>query len=122
MPRTRAQRSRSLLRRGRESKYRTRSARADPEQNDFDRLQQHHEVEGERVVLDVVEVVLELLARVLGRGTVAVAHLRPAGDARLDEMPLGIEGNGFGELLHEGRALRPRADEAHVAEQHVEKL
>src|SRR6478672_5627440 len=99
-----------------------RSARADPEENNLDRLQKHHQVEDQAVVLDIVEVVFELLLCIFLRGAVAVAHLGPAGDARLDEMALLVERHPVRELGDEFRALRPRPDEAHVAEQHVDRL
>src|SRR5207248_6723039 len=89
---------------------------------DFDGQQKHHEIEGEAVVLHVIEVVLELLLRVLFRSAVAVAHLRPAGDPRLDEMALRIERDGASERLDEYRPLGPRTDEAHLAEEHVQEL
>ena len=56
-------------------------------------LEQDHQVQQQRVVLDVVEVVLQLLLRVLDRRAVLVAHLRPAGDAGLDAVAHGVEGD-----------------------------
>src|SRR6266487_2204792 len=43
-----------------------------------------------RRVFDVVEVVLELVQRVLGAGAVGIIDLRPAGQPRFDEMPLAV--------------------------------
>ena len=57
--------------------------RAFAEQHDADSLDQHQQVEEQGVVLDVVQVELVLPARVFDRCTVAVAHLRPTGDAGL---------------------------------------
>src|SRR5581483_11571633 len=47
---------------------------------------------------------------------------RPAGDARADEMPLGVARMLLLELLHENRPLGARTDHRHVAAQDVEEL
>ena len=48
-----------------------------------------------RHVLDVEEIVLQLLERVLDARAVGVADLRPAGQARPDDVALAVEGNLF---------------------------
>src|SRR3954454_19079410 len=66
------------------------------------------EIEADRPVLDVIEVVLDPL---LDRGVAAPpVDLRPAGDAGLDLVPEHVLGNLVLELGDEQRALRPRAD------------
>src|SRR2546426_5321595 len=45
------------------------------------------------IVLDVVQVVLKLLARILDRSSVGVHYLSPAGDARPDQVAQIIERN-----------------------------
>ena len=73
-----------------------------------------------RPVLDVVEVVLDAL---LERGVAAPAvDLRPAGDAGLHLVAQHVLRNAVLELLDEERPLRPRADERHVAAEHVPEL
>src|SRR5262249_30855878 len=74
------------------------------------------------MVLDVIEVELELPHRVLDRRAVRRPDLGPAGDPRLDAMAHAVERDLMGELLDEARPLRPRANEAHLALQHVDEL
>src|SRR5437764_12708075 len=73
-------------------------------------------------MLDVVEVVAQLFHGVLARGAVAVLHLRPPGEARLDGVALLVERNLLRQLLDEERAFRTRPDEAHVAADDVPQL
>src|SRR5207244_941768 len=101
---------------------RARSLRALSGQHDTDRFEQYDDVKKERVVLDVVEVVLELLHRILERRAVVVADLRPSGDAGLYAVADRVIRDFAGELVDEIGALGPWADEAHVAPQHVEEL
>src|SRR5262245_54784828 len=56
-------------------------------QNHAHGLEQNDDVEEQRMVLDVVEVVLQLLYRVVERGAVVVADLRPPGHPGLDAVP-----------------------------------
>ena len=74
------------------------------------------------MVLDVVEVVLQLFLRVFNGRAVLVAHLCPAGDTGLDAVAHRVIGNLGGELLDEVGPLGARADQAHVAAEHVEEL
>ena len=76
------------------------------------------EVEPGGPVGDVVEVVLDALAK---RGVAAPAvDLGPAGNAGLHAMAGHVIGNGLAELLDEHGAFRARADQAHVALEHVD--
>src|SRR5262249_14790492 len=68
------------------------------------------------------EVVLQLLAGILDRRAVAAADLRVAGDAGLHAEALPEEGDLTLEPLDEDRALGARADEAHLANEHVPEL
>src|SRR5262245_7630034 len=78
------------------------------------------DVEQKRPVLDVVEVVLDAL---LDRGVAAPAvDLRPARHPALHSVAEHVLGDALLELLHEGGPLRPRPDEAHVAQQYVDEL
>src|SRR5882672_4203691 len=95
---------------------------APSEQHDLNGVEQDQEVEEERKVLDVVEIVLQLLERVVDGGAVVILVLGPAGDAELHGEPLHVEENLLLEILDELRTLGARSDEAHVAHQHIEEL
>src|SRR4030095_16450224 len=92
--------SREIGRRDRRG-FATPSARALAKENDSHGLEQDQEVEENRVVLDVVEVVLEFFHRLLDVGTVAVPHLCPTGDSRLDAVPDAVEGDLLAQHRHE---------------------
>src|SRR5512139_694320 len=85
-------------------------------------LEQDHEIEKQAVILDVIEVELQLVHRVFISCAIRVAHLRPAGDAGFDRVAHPVIGNFLCQVLHEIGALWAWADEAHVAEEHVENL
>src|SRR5581483_4051880 len=68
------------------------------------------------------QIVLQLLHPIFHGRTVWIAYLRPAGDARLDGVPVQIVGYPLRQLTHEERPLGAGPDEAHVALQHVEDL
>src|SRR5947209_19988221 len=69
---------------------------------------------------DVIEVVHDTLLD--ARVAAPTVDLRPAGDARLHAVTEHVLRNLLAELIDEHRALGPRADEAHVAAEHVEEL
>src|SRR5512140_2755885 len=70
------------------------------------------QVERQRPVLDVVDIVLDPL---LDRGVAAPAvDLGPAGEAALDLVAQHVARDLFTELVDEDRPLRPRADETHL--------
>src|SRR5262245_58854798 len=77
------------------------SAGPSAEHDDLHGLHENQEVEKDGEVLDVVEVVLELLARILDRRAVSVANLGPARDAGLHGVPARVEGNLILEVGHE---------------------
>ena len=86
------------------------------------RFEQNQHIQQQRVVLDVVDVVFELLDRVVDGGHVAMSDLRPTGNSRLDAMSHGIERNLFGQHRDEFRPFRTRAHQAHLAAKDVEDL
>ncbi len=89
------------------------------EQRD-ERQREDLQVQAERPVRDVVVVPLDALGE---RGLAAQAvHLRPARDAGLDAVAVAVADDVLAEQLDELGALGARADEAHVAAQHVEQL
>src|SRR6185503_14111918 len=68
-------------------RFSTDSTRALATQDHRDRAHDDVEVEQEAHVLDVVEVVAQLLLRILDRRAVRVAHLGPTREPRLDRVP-----------------------------------
>ena len=78
------------------------------------------EIERQRPVLDVVQVELDALFE--RRVAAPAVHLRPAGDAGLDLVPQHVLRDAVLELFDEERPLGPRADDGHVAAQHVPEL
>src|SRR4029078_12153110 len=82
----------------------------------------YREIEHTGDILDVKRVVAQLLHRVFERRAVAVLDLGPAGDPRLDRVPLLVERDLLRELLDEKTAFRARPHEAHVAAQDVVEL
>src|SRR5690606_28098265 len=86
------------------------------EQREHDDL----EIQPERPVLDVVEVVLDALLEV-GIAAPAV-HLGPAGDPGLHHVLLHVLRHLLLELRDEHRPLRARPDDRHLALEHVDEL
>src|SRR5512134_282477 len=97
-------------------------ARALAPEHDLDRLDENREIEQQAPVLDVVQVVLKLLERILFGRAVRVAELCPPGDAGLHAVALAVVRDRVLEVVHELRSLRTWADEAHVAAEHVQQL
>src|SRR6476660_1876609 len=93
-----------------------------PQQHGLHGIENDEDIEGERQVLDVEQVVLQLLQRVFDAGPVGVAHLRPAGETWPNDVPLAIEGDLPRQLVDELRALRTWTDQAHVSLEHVPQL
>src|SRR5262245_10871949 len=85
-----------------------------------DRLDENPQVEGEAPALDVVEVVLD---PPLDRGVPPPAvDLGPAGDARLHLVAKHVARHAAPEFFDEARPLGSRANQTHLAAQHVEEL
>src|SRR6185312_3728867 len=98
------------------------SARAFPEQDHADSADHDQKVENKIAMVHVIQIVCQLLSRVLDGGAVGVVHLRPPGDAGPDVMSVGVEWEDLAQLIDEVRALWPRADQAHFAAQYVDDL
>src|SRR5262245_4736187 len=99
-----------------------RSRRSAGEEDHLDGLDDDEEVQKQRAVLDVVQVVLELLAGLLERCAIVVPHLRPPGDPGSDDVPEHVERDSLLKLADEDRAFRARPDQAHVTAQDVDEL
>ena len=76
----------------------------------------------ERQVLDVEEVVLQLLHRVLDAGAVGVAHLRPAGQAGLHDVALAVERDLPRQVLRRTRAAPAAGRPGSCRREHVPEL
>src|SRR4051794_11441718 len=92
-------------------------ARAKRAQDDLD-------VQPNRPVVDVVEVVLDAPSQRLVRPDLAAmaVDLSPTCDARFDVVPPRVERNLPGPGLIVGERMRPRPDEGHLSAQHIQKL
>ena len=84
-----------------------------------DRSQQDLEIEEDRAVLEVVQVVAQFPRRAALRPRVAAAHLRPTGDARTDVVAPGIKRDAGLELFDQEGLFGARTDHAHLAAQDV---
>src|SRR5450755_1504705 len=78
------------------------------------------QVEPQRPVVDVVQIILYALAKVAAAAQ--VIDLRPSRDSRFYDVLLHVPWNLLTELRHELGAFRPWPDQRHVALEHVEKL
>ena len=67
------------------------SPRPKPRQHNFGRGQQNIDVQIDRGMFDVVEVVFDFVLGVGGAGGVALAYLGPAGDAGFYRVAVGVE-------------------------------
>src|SRR5205823_2358689 len=95
---------------------------APPQDHRLQRLHDDDEIERNRKILDVVEIVLELFNRVFDACPIRVADLRPAGHARLDYVTLAVERDALRQLAHELGAFRSRSDETHFPDEHIPQL
>ncbi|MNH09143.1 hypothetical protein D3C79_685870 [compost metagenome] len=73
-------------------------------------------------MLDVVKIMLNLDARIIGIGSITVHHLRPATDPRTHYMAIHIKGDLPLELVDKGTLFRPRPNQAHVPLEDIEEL
>src|SRR5690606_4891208 len=92
------------------------------EEHHVDGFQDDGGIEHEREVPDVVEVVFEFSQRVLDARAVGIVDLGPAGDAGFDQVPKVVAGDLRLVVAHQFVPLGARADEAHVALEHVPEL
>jgi len=88
----------------------------------LDCVEHDDEIERQRHVLDVVQLVLQFLQRIFPAGAVPVAHLRPSRDAGLHDVALPVERNIARETLHELRTLGSRPHEAHLTNEDIPQL
>src|SRR3546814_7897583 len=88
----------------------------------LDGQEQNKHIQEQRAMLYIVEVILDLFAGLADAGGVALAHLRPARNSGLDHMAVNIKGQLPVEVPYKSGLLGPRADQAHVALQHIEKM
>src|SRR5712692_3869743 len=94
-----------------------------PAQEDgFDRQEHDQQIQTNRSVLDVEQVVLKFFARICDGAAVLVLDLRPSGEAGPHHVAHSVIGNLFREPLDEFRALGTRADECHIAFEHAPQL
>src|SRR5206468_4104274 len=84
-------------------------------------LEDDDDIERDRHVLDVEQVVLQLLDRVFDAGAIRIADLRPARQPGLQYVPLTIVGDLLDKLLHELGPFRPGTHEAHVTAEDVHR-
>src|SRR5512138_3816034 len=98
------------------------TSRSLSQQYGFDGVEDDEQVERERQVLDVEQVVLQFLQRVFDAGAVGITHLRPTGESRPQNMSLTIEGDLPGQLGDKLRSFRARPDETHVPLEDIPQL
>src|SRR6202034_115301 len=95
------------------------SLRAPPQQHDLDRLEHDQDVQTNGSVLQVKQVVLQFLARIVQRVAVLILHLCPARNAWPHHVAHSVVRNLPAEPLDKFRSLRARSNEMHVALQHA---
>src|SRR5260370_13214316 len=87
-----------------------------PAQEDgFDRQEHDQQIQTNRSVLDVEQVVLKFFARIFYGAAVLVLDLRPSGEAGPHHVAHAVIRDFFGEPFDEFRALGTRADKGHIA-------
>src|SRR6202051_3208873 len=86
------------------------------------RARDDQQVEGNRLMLDVVQVIRELHRGPVDAAALAVVHLSPAGEAGSDREPRVVVGDALAELLDVADLLGTRPDNAHVAAEDVPRL
>src|ERR1700730_9332901 len=91
-------------------------------QHRMDRLEHDHGIELERIMPDVIKIVLKLRHRVFLTFAVGIIDLRPPRDTRLDQMTEMIKRNLFFVSLRALYPLGTRTDQAHLACQYIPKL
>src|ERR1700730_3125631 len=91
-------------------------------QNGFDRPQENCQVESQRKVLDVVEVVVELFLSVCDRVAVFVAYLRPTSDSWRNSVSQWVKRDFAREEFDEFGTFGSRSNKTHVSTQHIPQL
>src|SRR5207237_4152966 len=96
-------------------------SRAVTGQDGPDRLEENPDVEPQRPVLDVIEVVPHLLGFLLEVVRIAVADLRPACHPWTHRRSQTVVGDVFHEDLLIAGGMRTRPDQVHLPPQHVQQ-
>src|ERR1700722_3528172 len=91
------------------------SLRAPPEQHNLDRLEHNQQIQAERSILYVKQVILQFFPRIFQSVAVLVLHLRPAGDTRSDYMAHAVIRNLLAQPLDKLRSLRTRTYKRHIS-------
>ena len=76
--------------------------------DDHDCFKEDHQIEEERIVFDIVEVVLQLFRGILDRGAIVMTDFGPACNTRLGTVADGIERDFPGQLIDEDGRLGRR--------------
>ncbi len=93
-----------------------------PAEDDRDRPQDDPDVLENGATLDVLEVVTQLAAHVLDRQVVALMELREADHPGKHPLAVAVAVDPLAQAIEDPRLLGARADDVHVAAQHVEEL
>ena len=97
-------------------------AGAATEENDAPGLKQDEEIQQERPLPQIKEIIFELALGILDAGAVAVLDLGPARDARAHGMAFVVAGHLFPQPLDNLGALGPRTYQTHLSPQDVQQL
>ena len=92
-------------------------------EDDGDGFEKYVKVYDDASLSDVVKIVLEFLQTVRHAGAEQwTVDLGEAGETRLDQMAHLVKRHFFFKCLNKLRSFRTRADEAHIAPEHIPKL
>src|SRR4029077_14763070 len=91
-------------------------------QHNFRGLKQDGQIQGQRKMFDVEEVILKLRFYLFDAGPVLVLDLGPAGNSRTNRIAQGVEWGFSLEHAAEDRPLRTWPHKTHLAPQHVHGL
>src|SRR3989344_1705765 len=78
------------------------------DQNSF---KKNCQIQCDRTILDIKEIVLEFAVSIGNRGAIWKINLRPPGEPGFYNMPHVVKRNNLAKLLYEFRPFRPWADE-----------
>src|SRR4051812_17166775 len=95
---------------------------ASPKQDNLHRLEHDQEIQPDGRILDIKQVVLKLLARVLKSIAVLILNLRPSCNTGAHDMAQVVIRNLPAQPLHEFRTFRTWAYEVHISFEHTPQL